>query len=80
MTLFNFSNKILAFVYKLIFGTTLPRMTEEMKICMQNSNEPARDWFLYKENTMLRIYGFIEETYKHPAFLTKRIFVLEFLR
>ena len=36
MTFFNFSNEIMASVYKLIFGTTLPRMTKEMKICMQN--------------------------------------------
>ena len=61
MTFFNFSNKIMASVYKLIFGTTLPRMTEEMKICMENSNELVRDWFLYKEHTLLRIYGFIED-------------------
>ena len=80
MPFFNFSNKIMAFVYKLIFGTTLPRMTEEMKICMQNSNEPVGDWFLYKEHTVLRIYGFTEEPYKLLTFLTKRIFVLELLR
>ena len=80
MTFFNFSNKIMAYVYKLIFNNTLPRMLEEMKICMQNANEPVGDWFLYKEHTMLRIYGFTEEPYKLLAFLTKRIFVLEFLR
>ena len=45
-------------IYKLIFGITLPRMIEEMKAYMQNSNAPVGDWFLYEDFTMLRVYGF----------------------
>lgn len=70
----------MAYVYKLIFNTVLPRMAKEMKICMQNANEPIGDWFLYKEHIVLKIYGFTEEPYKLPVVLTTRIFVLEFLR
>lgn len=55
-------------------------MTEEMKAYLQNFNEPVGDWFLYKEFTILRIYGFENEPYKLPVSLTKRIFVLEFVR
>ena len=51
-----------------------------MKIYMQHSSELVGDWFLYEDYTVLRVYGFMEEPYKLPAFLTKRIFVLEFLR
>ena len=76
MTFFNLTNKIMAFVYKLISGTTLPRMSEEMKACLQNPNEPVGDWFLYKEYTVLRAYGFEEEPYKLPVFLTNRTFAL----
>ena len=47
MTFINFIDKIMASIYKLIFGTTLPRITQEMKAYFQNSNEPVGDWFLY---------------------------------
>ena len=80
MTFISFTDKIMSSIYKLIFCTNLPRMTEEMKAYLQNSNEPVGDWFLYKEFIVLRIYGFEDEPYKLPVFLTKRIFVLEFLR
>lgn len=43
MTFFNFTDKIMASIYRLIFGTTLPRLTEEMKACLHNSNEPVAD-------------------------------------
>ena len=48
MTFINFIDKIMAYVYRLKFGTTLPRLTKEMKACLHNSNEPVGDWFLYK--------------------------------
>ena len=80
MTFINFTDKIMASIYKLIFGTTLPRITKEMKAYLQNSNEPVGNWFLYKEYTMLRICVFEEEHYRLPVFLTKSTFSLEFLR
>ena len=67
-------------IYKLSFGISLPRMTKEMKAYLQNLNEPVGDWFLYKKFTVLRVYGFEDEPYKLPTFLTKRFFFLEFLR
>ena len=51
-------------------------MTEEMKVYMHNSNETVGDWFLYKEFTVLRVYGFEDEPYRLPVFLTKKICVL----
>ena len=47
MTFFNFTHKIIVVVYKLISGTTLPRLMEEMKVCLHNHNEPVGDYFLY---------------------------------
>ena len=67
-------------IYKLIFGASLPRMIEEMKTYLQNSNKLVEDWFPYKEFTVLRIYGFEDEPYRLLVVLTKRIFGLEFLR
>ena len=51
-----------------------------MKAYLHNSNEPIGNWFLYKEYIVLRIYGFKEEPYRLPSFLTKMIFALVFLR
>ena len=80
MTFTSLTDTIMSSIYKLIFGTSLVMMTKEMKAYLQNSNEPVGDWFLYKEFTILRIYGFEEETYRLLVFLTRRIFALEFLR
>ena len=38
------------------------------------------DWFIYKDFTVLRIYGFTDAPYKLLAFLTSRFFSLEFIR
>ena len=65
----------------MLFYEMLPWLLEEMKCMMQSSPEDSvRDWFLYKDSTILRIYGFTGEPYKLPAFLTPRIFALEFMR
>ena len=80
MTFISFTDKIMSSIYNLIFGITLPRMIEEMKAYLQNSNEPVEDWILYKDFIVLRVYGFEDECYRLPVFLTKKIFVLEFLR
>ena len=80
MAFISFIDKIMSSIYKLIFGITLPRMIEEMKTYLQNSNDPVGDWFLYKEFIVLRVYGFEYEPYKFLVFLVEIIFVLEFLR
>jgi hypothetical protein len=80
MSYINFIDKVMSSLHKLIFGISLLRMTKEMKVYMQNSNEPVGDWFLYQEFTVLRVSGFEDKPYRLQVFLTKRIFVLEFLR
>ena len=68
-------------MYKLLFDEMLPRVLEEMKIMLQSSSEDRiGDWFLYKDFTISRVYGFTGEPYKLPVFLTPRIFALEFMR
>ena len=67
-------------LHNLIFGIYFPRMSKEIKLYTQSSNEPVGDWFLYNEFIVLIVYGFEDEPYRLSVFLTKRIFVLEFLR
>ena len=68
-------------IYKMLFDEVLPQVLEEMKCIMHPSPENRiRDWFLSKDSTVLRIYGFTGEPYRLPAFLTPRIFALEFMR
>ena len=81
INMFEFVNKIMAEIYKLLFDDVLPRVLEEMILMLQSSSEDKTgDWFLYKYFTFLRVYGFTGEPNRLPAFITPRIFVLEFMR
>ena len=81
INMFEFENSIMSEIYKMLFDEVLPRVLEEMKSMMQSSPEDrVGDWFLYKDFTVLRIYGFTGEPYRMPAFLTPRVFPLEYMR
>ena len=80
ITFFDFTNRIMAAVYKLIFDSTMPRIHEDFKLLLQNPVELVGDWFCYQDFTIIKVYGFEGEPYKLPKFLTRIIFVLEFLR
>ena len=81
INMFEFVNTIMAEIYKLLFDDVLPRVLENMRLMLHYSLEDKiGDWFLYKEFTVLRIYGFTGEPYMLLAFLTPRIFALEFMR
>ena len=67
-------------VYQLIFDQELPRVIDIMKINLQIGSEIIGDWFLYDEYTEIRLYGFTGNPFLLPAFLTNRIFSLEFAR
>jgi hypothetical protein len=75
-----FANKVMARIYCLFFDSKLPRVSKDMKVKLQLSIEPTGDWFLYRDFTVLRIYGFTDAPYKLPAFFTSRIFASEFIR
>ena len=67
-------------VYKIIFGSTTPRINEDLRVLLQNLVELIGDWFCYKYFTVIRVYDFEGKPYKLPKFLTRRIFSLEYLR
>ena len=65
----------------MLFDEVLPHVLEDMKFLMQSSpDDRVKDWFLHKDCTVLKTYGFMGEPYKLLAFLTPRIFALEFMR
>ena len=81
INMFEFINAIMAEIYKLLFDDVFPMVLEDMRLMLQSSSEDKKwDWFLYKEFTIVRVYGFTGEPYRLPAFFTPRIFALEFMR
>ena len=74
--MFEFVNTIMDEIYKMLFNDVLPRVLEDMRIMLQSSSEDKTgDWFLHKEFTVLRVYGFTGEPYRLPAFLMPRYFL-----
>ena len=43
-------------------------------------NVKIGDWYLFEKHTMIIIYGFEEEPYLLPTFLTPRLYSLEYIR
>ena len=81
INMFEFANYIMLEIYKMLFDEVLPRVLEEMKSMMQSSPEDRiGDWLLYKDFTVLRIYGFTGEPYRIFVFLTPKVFALEYMR
>ena len=74
-----FMNELMAEVYNLFFQEILPRVFPEMKELLHLSpRKMVGDWFLVEAETIIRLYGFVYQPYVLPAFLTARIFSLEF--
>ena len=73
--------KSLSQVYQLILKEEFPRICQELQENLNLVIEPqVGDWILYKEYTILRIYGCEKIPYKLRKCLTPRIFALEILR
>ena len=73
-------NDFLPILYTLLYDSPLPRVIPEMIQELQSTPPLATgDWFLYEDHTIIRVYGFGGRPFKLPAFLTPRIFTLEFI-
>lgn len=77
---FSFASSVILALYKLIFGSSMPRIGEDLKLLLQNPVEPMGDWFCFEDYTLIRIYGFEGEPFRLPKFTTRRLFALEFLK
>ena len=65
----------------LIYEEDYPRVCQELQDSLHPVVEQqVGDWILYKDFTVIRIYGVEKKSYKLPKFLTPRIFGLEILR
>ncbi len=74
-------NYFLSMLYSLIHEEPLPRILPIMRELLQLSpNTILGDWFFFEKNTLMRIYGYMRDPYMLPAFLTTRIFSLEYAR
>ena len=72
--------KFLSQVYKLILEEEFPRICQDLEENLHPVTEQQiGDWILYKDFTMIIIYGSEKSPYKLPKFLTPRIFALEIL-
>ena len=80
ISFFTFTNSIMPSIYKVIFGSTMPRTSADFKLLLQNPMDLIGDWFCYKDSIVIGIYGFEGDPYKLPKILTRRLFVLEYLR
>ena len=76
-----FVNEFASRVYFLIFEANYPRVPHHCQVYLHpQAKNQIGDWFLYHDYTMIRVYGFEEQPYKLPFFVTPRIFALEVLR
>ena len=80
MNFFTFSSTVIPAIYRLIFGSTIPRIGANLKALLQSPVELVGDWFCFADYTLIRVYGFEGEPFKLPKFASRRLFALEFLR
>jgi len=76
-----FFNEFASRVYYFNYEANYPRVPQQFQnyIHPQTENQ-IRDWFLYLDYTVIRVYGSEDQTYRIPAFLTPRIYSLVVLR
>ena len=76
-----FMNFLMSEVYNASFQKRFPRVQPEMRPILQFSTDSRiGDWFLFENGTVIRLYGFTHPPYMFPAFLTPRVFSMEFIR
>ena len=80
ISFFTLASSVIPALSKLIFGSFMPRIGEDLKLLLQNPMEPVGDWFCFEDYTLIRVYGFEGEPFRLPKFTTRRIFAIEFLR
>ena len=80
ISFFTFVGSVMPALHKLIFGSFMPRISEDLKLLLQNPVETVGDWFCFENYTVIRVYGFEGEPFRLPRFISRRLFALEFLR
>jgi len=66
--------------YIMLHGNHPPKMFHEFKnILKLRKYNRLGDWCLVEDHIIIRVYGFEQDPYKLPIFLTPRIFSLEYI-
>ena len=64
-----------------LFGSLLPRVSEELKNIFHLSLETRiADSYLFEKHIVIRVYGFEEEPFLLPTFLKPSISSLEYIK
>lgn len=58
ISFFTFASSVMPALHKLIFGSFMPRISEDLKLLLQNPVEVVGDWLCFKDYTIIRVYGF----------------------
>lgn len=77
---FIFAGSVMPALHNLIFGSFMQRISEDLKLLLQNPVETIGDWFCFENYTVIRVYGFEGEPIRLPRFTSRRLFSLEYLR
>lgn len=73
--------KIISKAHLVLFDSLSPRISIELKTHLQLSLDTRIGyWYLFENHTILRVYGFEEEPFLLPAFLTPNIYALEYIK
>ena len=80
ISFFTFAGVVMPALYKLIFGSFMPRIGEDLKLLHHNPVETVGDWFCFENYTLIRVYGLEGEPFRIPKFTSRRLFSLESLR
>ena len=76
-----FMNFLMSEVYNALFQKMLPGVLPQMMEMLQFSPEKRiGDWFLFEQGIVIRLYGFVHQSYMLPTFFTVRVFALELIR
>ena len=69
-----FVDYIMSVLYTLMHGETPPRIFGEcMKLIQQAPNVKVGEWYIFKDHTIIRVYGAEVKPYKIPIYLTMHI-------
>ena len=77
ISLFTFASSVMPTLHKLIFGTFMPIISEDLKLLLQIPVETVGDWFFFKDYIVIGVYGFEGEPFRLPKFTSRRLFALE---
>ena len=80
ISFFTFSSLVMPALHKLIFGSFMPRISENLKLLLQNPVDTVGDWLCFKDYTVIKVYCFEGEPFRLPKFTSRRFFALEYLR